>query len=64
MTVLYISSKATEPVVTEFHVEPPGTEGTKVCLNGSGHMTNLAALPLYGKNLQKSSSRKPVEQWP
>ena len=27
----------------------------KYCLNGPGHMTNVAAMPIYGKNLKKSS---------
>ena len=26
--------------------------GTKVCSNGPGHMTKLAAMPIYGKNLK------------
>ena len=25
--------------------------GTKVCSNGPGHMTKMAAMPIYGKNL-------------
>ena len=29
-------------------------EGTKVCSNGPGHMTKMAAMPIYGKNLKKS----------
>ena len=33
--------------------------GTKVCSNGPGHMTKVAALPIYGKNLKKSSSPEP-----
>ena len=24
--------------------------GTKVCSNGPGHMTKMAAVPIYGKN--------------
>ena len=27
--------------------------GTKVCSNGPGHMTKMAAMPIYGKNLKK-----------
>ena len=27
-------------------------------------MTNMAAMPIYGKNLKKSSSPEPVDQWP
>ena len=26
--------------------------GTKVCSNGPGHMTKMAAMPIYGKNLK------------
>ena len=27
-------------------------------------MTNMAAMPIFGKNLKKSSSPEPVDQWP
>ena len=30
--------------------------GEKVNINGTGHMTKMAATPIFGKNLQKSSS--------
>ena len=29
--------------------------GTKVCLNGPGHMTKMAAMHIYGKILKKFS---------
>ena len=29
--------------------------GTKVCSNVPGHMTKMATMPIYGKNLIKSS---------
>ena len=29
--------------------------GEKVCSNGLGHMTKMAALPIYGKNLKKKN---------
>ena len=48
----------------KFHVDPPWGGGTKVCSNGPGHMTKMAAMPLYGKNLNKSSSLEPKCQWP
>ena len=38
------------------HVAPPWDKWTKVCTNGLGHMTNMAAKLIYGKNLNKSSS--------
>ena len=28
--------------------------GTKVCSNGLGHMTKMAAMPIYGKNLKQN----------
>ena len=32
---------------------------TKICSIGSGHMTIMAAMTIYGKNLKKSSSLEP-----
>ena len=34
---------------------PPWEGGTKVCINGPGHMTKMAAMPIYGKNRQEAS---------
>ena len=37
--------------------------GTKVCSNGPGHMTKMAAMPIYGKNPLKiffSITRRPM----
>ena len=31
-----------------------GMGGTKICSNGPGHMTKVAAKPIYGKNIKKS----------
>ena len=33
----------------------------KIYINELGHMTNVAAMPVYGKNLKKSSSPKPID---
>ena len=38
--------------------------GTKVCINGPGHMTKMAAMPINGKNLKKSSSPEPAGRFP
>ena len=35
------------PIKAKFHVEPPWEGGTKVYINGHGHMTKMAAMPLY-----------------
>ena len=32
--------------------------------NELGHVTNMAAMPIYGKNRKKSSSPEPIDEWP
>ena len=49
------SSETTGQIEVKFHVEPPWDGGTNVCSNGPGHMTNMATMPIYGKNLKNSS---------
>ena len=44
-------SETAWPVKVIFYVEPPWEGGTKVYINGPGHMTKMAAMPIYGKNL-------------
>ena len=34
-------------------MEPPWDGGTKLCSNGLGHMTKMAAMSIYSKNLKK-----------
>ena len=46
------SSATAWPIKAKFYVEPPWEGGTKVCINGPGHMTKMAAMPIYGKNLK------------
>ena len=36
----------------------------KIYENELGHMTNVAAIPIYGKNLKKSSSAGAIVQCP
>ena len=45
-------------------MESPWDGGTKVCSNGPGHMTKMAAMSIYSKNLKKSSSLKPKGRRP
>ena len=54
-----VFSETTGPIEAKFHEEPPWEGGTKVCSNSPGHMTKMAAMPIYGKNLKKSSSLEP-----
>ena len=32
----------------------------KIYIKELGHMTNMAAMPIYGKNIKKSSSSEPI----
>ena len=41
-------------IKAKYHVEPPWEGGTKVYINGLGHMTKMTATPIYGKNLETS----------
>ena len=47
------SSKTAWPIKAKFYVEPPWEGGTEVYINGPGHMTKMAAMPIYGKNPSK-----------
>ena len=53
------SSETAWPIKAKFYVEPPWEGGMKVYINGPGHMTKMAAMPIYGKNLKKSSPLEP-----
>ena len=48
----------------KFYVEPFWEGGMKVYINGPGHMTKMAAMPIHGKNLKKSSSPEPAGRFP
>ena len=47
------SSETAWPIKAKFYVEPPWLGGTKVCSLHLGHMTKMAAMPIYGKNPSK-----------
>ena len=46
-----IFSETAGPIEAKFHMEPPWGWGTKVISNGLGHMTKMATMPIYCKNL-------------
>ena len=46
-------SKTARPIKAKFYVEPPWEGGAKVCSRHLGHMTNMAATLIYGKNPSK-----------
>ena len=54
-------SKTAGPIKAKFHVAPQWDVGTKVGLQGLGHMTKMAAKPIYDKNPSKIFSRT---KWP
>ena len=60
----FVSLETAKPIEAKVHVEPSWDGETRVCSNGSGHMNNMADMPLYGKNLKKSSSPEPKCRWP
>ena len=47
------SSETAWPIKAKFYVEPHWEGGTKVYINGPGHITKMAATPIYGKNPSK-----------
>ena len=53
------STETTLPIETKFHMEPPLHGGTKLCSNGPGHMTEMAAMPIYGKTLKNLLLQNP-----
>ena len=52
-------SETAWPIKAKFYVEPPWVGGTKVYVNRPGHLTKMAAMPICGKYLKKSSSPEP-----
>ena len=52
---------------SQIHVEPPWDEETKICSNGPDHMTNMAAMSIYGKILKNlllwNQTADDLENW-
>ena len=42
------SSETAWPIKAKFYAEPPWDGGTKVYINGPGHMTKMVAMAIYG----------------
>ena len=58
------SQKQLGDLEPKFKWKLEGKKGMKIYTNEMGHMTNLAAMPIYGKNIKKSSSPEPIDRWP
>ena len=50
------SSETTGLIEAKVNMEPPWDREKKACSNVPGHITKMAAMPIYGKNLKISSS--------
>ena len=50
MTTVFkdIFSETAWPIKAKFYVEPPWEGGKKEYINGPGHITKMAAMPIYG----------------
>ena len=44
----FFSAIMAMPMEAKFHVEPPWDRGTKAYSNSLGHLTKMAAMPIYG----------------
>ena len=55
----FFSLETARLIEVKFHVEPSLDGGTKVCSNGPDRITKMAAMPIYDKNVKKSSSLEP-----
>ena len=58
-----VFSQTIGPIELKFHVKTPSDKLAKIYTKYFGHMTKMAATPIYGKNLLKIFSyrtRRPV----
>ena len=59
----FFSLETAWPIEAKFYVEPPWDGRIKVCSKGPAHMTNMAAMLIYGKNRKKiffSRTKRPM----
>ena len=49
-------------VGTKIHMKALRRIGMKIYTKELGHMTNMATMPIYGKNLKKSFSPEPIDR--
>ena len=58
-----VFSQTIGPIELKFYVKTPNDKSAKIYTKYFGHMTKMAATPIYGKNFLKSffsRTRKPV----
>ena len=54
--------KTVGPFKTKAHMKAERRMGIKTYTNELGHITNMVTMPIYGKNLTKSSSPEPIDR--
>ena len=47
------------PIEAKLYIEPPWDGRMQVYTTGPSHVTKMAVMPIYGKNLKKYSSPEP-----
>ena len=47
---IFFSLETAETIEAKFYVEPPWDEGMNINTNDFCHMTEMAIMPIYGKN--------------
>ena len=57
------SSETAWPIKAKFYMKDLYEGGTNVYISNPGHMNKMAATPIYGKNLLKSSTPEPVNRF-
>ena len=54
-------SETMVPFGTKVHMKACGRMEMKIYINDLDHMAYMATMPIYGKNLKKSSSPEPID---
>ena len=56
------SQKQLGDLQTKAHMKAEGRMGMKIYTNELGHMTNMATMPMYGKNIKKITSPEAIDR--
>ena len=56
----FFSLETARPIEAKYFVESPWDKGLKMYTNGLCHMTKMAAMPIYGKKIFFSGTKRPI----
>ena len=59
--IIFLRNRLAWPSEAKFYVEPLWDGRTYNYVNGLSHITNIATMPIYGKNLKKFSETKSAD---